>query len=262
MILMMLMMPQSEEEWMNESESYEKLCNFPQCLGAIDGKHIKIAKPRGSFSNYYNYKHSFSLVLMALVNSNYEFMMVDVGTNGRVSDGDVFANTQFSKQLKGKALHIPEPRALPDSNVVVPYVFVGDDPFPLMENIMKPYAHINLSKEEEIFNLRLLRASRIVEDAFGILVSRFQIIQNTIKLCPEKASVIVLACCYLHNYLCQKNCTLYLEGIKDENAKAMVEERQLFSLEPTNVQNTSSSAKEVRNRYSHYFNNVGAVPCQ
>ena len=36
-----------------------------------------------------------SWLQMAVVNTNYKFIMVDVGTNGRVSDGGVFSNTEF-----------------------------------------------------------------------------------------------------------------------------------------------------------------------
>lgn len=44
---------------------------------------------------------------MAVVNANYEFIMVDVGTNGRVSDGGVLQNTAFGQQLKNNALKYP-----------------------------------------------------------------------------------------------------------------------------------------------------------
>lgn len=36
---------------------------------------------------------------MALVNSNYEFVFVDVGKNGRLSDGGVLQYTEFYRKL-------------------------------------------------------------------------------------------------------------------------------------------------------------------
>ena len=94
----------------------------------------------------------------------------------------------------------------------MPYVFVGDDAFPLMENLMKPFSHRNLSREDRIFNYRLSRVSRIVENAFGILASRFRILLGQINVCPEKALTLVLACSYLHNYLRRKEVESYYQG--------------------------------------------------
>ncbi|XP_042212587.1 protein ALP1-like [Homarus americanus] len=262
-------MPRTEEEWRSVAKSFQRSWNFPHCIGAIDGKHVEITKPPGSGSYYYNYKHSFSVVLMAVVNADYEYMMVDVGTNGRVSDRSIFANTKFCKQLKEKTLHIPEPSTLPGSSDVVPYVFVGDDAFPLMVNLMKPYTHQNLCKEQDIYNYRVSRAHCVVENAFGILASRFRILLSTINLCPAKVSTIVLACCHLHNYLRQRNVALYLEDaidIEDANTRQVREgswrsdSRQPIPLAPTNVQNAPSSVKEIRDTYCNYFNNAGSLP--
>ena len=176
---------------MDVADAFERTWQFLHCIGVIDGKHVQITKPSGSGSYYYNYKHTFSVVLMAVVNANYEFIMVDVGANGRVSDGGVFANTKFCKQLKEKALHIPEPTSLPGCHNIV-----GDDAFPLMDNLMKPYAQRNLSKAQDIYNYRVSRARRVVENTFGIMASRFRILLSTINLCPSKTLTIVLACCY------------------------------------------------------------------
>lgn len=41
---------------------------------------------------------------MALVNSNYEFIFVDVGKNGRVSDGGVIESTEFYHKLVNRKL--------------------------------------------------------------------------------------------------------------------------------------------------------------
>jgi hypothetical protein len=129
-----LQVPQSENEWKLVAREFEKRWNFPHCIGAIDGKHVEIRKPPGTGSYYFNYKHSFSIVLMGIVNANYEFLMVDVGANGRVSDGGVFSNTLFCTKLKLKQLSIPKPENVPESDMKMPYV--GDDAFPLMENLM------------------------------------------------------------------------------------------------------------------------------
>jgi hypothetical protein len=57
-------------------------------------------------------------------------------------------------------------------------ILVGDDAFPLKTYSLKPYLHRTLTYEQNIFNYRLSRARRIVENVFGILASRFRIFQK------------------------------------------------------------------------------------
>lgn len=92
---------------------------------------------------------------MAIVNANYEFIMIDVGANGRVSDGGVFSNTKFYELLVENK---PQPDKLPNSESEQSYVLVGDEAFPLMDNLMKQFSRKNLNKEQAIFNYRLSRA--------------------------------------------------------------------------------------------------------
>ena len=142
---------------------------------------------------------------MAVVNINYEFLMVDVGANGRVSDGGVLFYTKFGHKLRNAELNLPPLSELANSNDESPYVFVGDEAFALAKNVLKPYSQSDLTIDRRIFNYRLYRARRVVENSFGILNSRFGVFQKSINLCPEKASLIVLACCYLHNFLIKEN---------------------------------------------------------
>jgi hypothetical protein len=57
-----------------------------------------------------------------------------------------------------------------------------------------------LDNEKSIFNYRLSRARRVVENAFGILTQKFQIYQMTLQSLPENADNIIFATCILHNY--------------------------------------------------------------
>ena len=81
--------PRSQEEWESIAQDFENKWQFPNCTGAIDGKHLVMQPLPEAASRYYNYKHAHSITLLAVVGPNYEFIYADVGTNGWVSDGVV-----------------------------------------------------------------------------------------------------------------------------------------------------------------------------
>ena len=71
----------------------------------MDGKHINIKQPKNSGSYLFNYKRTFSIVLLALVDANYKFIYVDIGCNGRISDGGVFRNSSLSTAIDENILN-------------------------------------------------------------------------------------------------------------------------------------------------------------
>lgn len=186
-------MPASEAEWQSIEDGFRETWQFPNCVGAIDGKHVLITSPPKSGSAYYNYKRSFSIVLLALVDADYKFTYVDVGNYGRIGDAGVFKNSTLCTAMEKGLLHLPPPRCLPGRIKEIPFVIVGDEAFPLKPNIMKPCAARTMNKDRRMYNYRLSRARRIVENAFGILANRFGVFKKTIALSPEKTTNIVLA---------------------------------------------------------------------
>ncbi|XP_056631514.1 uncharacterized protein LOC130441751 [Diorhabda sublineata] len=149
--------------------------NFPDCLGAVDGKHVRITPPPHSGSYYYNYKGFHSMVLMAIVNANYEIFYFHFGTSRRISDEGVSKSSKYYGKLISGRLNIPKPEKIEHSDRTSPYVFIGDDSFSLGENSLKPFPQKHLSKEKATFNYRVSRARRIIENVFVILAARFRI---------------------------------------------------------------------------------------
>ena len=168
-----LKLPSTKNEWLSIANETNERWQFPNCFGAADGKHIQIVHPHHSGATFYNYKGFFSIVLMAIADYDYKFLYVNVGCQGRISDGGVFRNTDFYSALLKDELNLPDPAPLATSNPElashnIPFLFVADEAFPLTTFCMKPYAHNNLSEEKRIFNYRLSRFRRISENTFGI----------------------------------------------------------------------------------------------
>jgi hypothetical protein len=61
----------------------------------VDAKHVRIIPPAGSGSFFFNYNGYHSIVLLGIVNAIYEFILVDFGVSGRVSDGGVLEYTEI-----------------------------------------------------------------------------------------------------------------------------------------------------------------------
>ncbi|MGH0119865.1 UNVERIFIED_CONTAM: hypothetical protein FKN15_059246 [Acipenser sinensis] len=151
-----LSVPSTETAWQGIAKQFEELWQFPGCIGELDGKLITIQPLKNIGSHYYNYKGTSTIVLMALVDADLKFLYVDVGTNGRVSDGGVWNKCTLSQALQDNSLHLPQPSALPLGTDPVTYVVVADEAFGLKKWIMKPYPQIQLTPENRLFNHRLV----------------------------------------------------------------------------------------------------------
>lgn len=203
--------PNTVEKWADVASDFYCRWNMPLCLGSIDGKHISIRQPEHSGSHNINYKGFFSVVLLAVVDANLNFMYIDVGTNGRISDGGVFAKSEFKRMLiDNNYFNMPDSALLPFTNVRLPFVFIADDAFPLSTKLMKPYPQQTLDNTKRIFNYRLSRARRCVENAFGVLAARFGVFQKAINTSIENVQHITVAACSLHNMLRKRNGDSYI----------------------------------------------------
>jgi len=106
----------------------------------MDGKHVVLQSPFNSGSEFFNYKSTFSIVLFALVDANYNFIFVDCGCQGKISDGGVFKNSELFKNMENQSLSLPSPTPLPGRTKSIPYYMIGDEAFPLNNNLMKVHA--------------------------------------------------------------------------------------------------------------------------
>ncbi|XP_014667133.1 PREDICTED: uncharacterized protein LOC106808794 [Priapulus caudatus] len=193
--------PNTSQEWKQVAVNFYRKWNYPFCLGALDGKHVAIRQPCGTGSEFFNYKHFFSVVLFALTDADYRFLYVNVGSTGRSGDAGIFRTSSLLQAMQNQSLDFPPPENTPVSDTKCNYHIIGDDAFPLRPDLMKPYPHKNLEHAKRIFNYRLSRARRVVENSFGILANRFRVFLAPIALEPDFVENLILAACCLHNFL-------------------------------------------------------------
>jgi hypothetical protein len=152
-------------------------------------------------SAFCNYKGNDSIVLLALLDANYKFVIIDAGSYGRNSDGNIFCQVILREVLQNETLILSADVLLTENGEPQPHIIVGDEAFPLESCLLRPYSKSNVTGNEanKVFNDRLSRATRV---AFGIVTARWRVFRRRFQVQPELVDNIVLTCC-LHNMLSQ-----------------------------------------------------------
>jgi hypothetical protein len=106
-------MPEPNKEmWLKKSAEFYKFTNFPNCLGSVDGKHVRMQCPPNTGSDYFNFKKCFSIVLMAVADANYYFTPTD-GSYGRAGNSYIFKKSNFWKRFTAGQLDLSGDKPLP-----------------------------------------------------------------------------------------------------------------------------------------------------
>lgn len=249
-------MPEMDEDaWLRTANEFYQRTQFPNCVGALDGKHIRICQPNNSGSLFYNYKCFFSIVLLGVVDANYCFISVDIGSYGSCSDSYAFKNSNFGQRLEMGQLKLPPNKQLPGDvdGPKMPFVLVGDEAFALSDHVLRPYARKNLSQAKRVFNYRLTRARRMVECAFGILANKWRIFHRPIDVKPDFCDIIIKACCVLHNYVRQR------DGVSFDDT---LYECPIQSINPCRVRSPASAVSKREYFTSYFTSPQGSVSWQ
>ncbi|XP_054263766.1 uncharacterized protein LOC128987093 [Macrosteles quadrilineatus] len=244
----------TKDDWLRIAQEFNSRANVPNCLGSVDGKHIRIVKPAHSGSLFYNYKKYFSLILMAVTDANYKFIFIDVGSYGKCNDSTVFQETVFHQRVEADTLDLPEDKPISSLNPVpVPFLFLADDAFALSRRVMCPYVGKSLDVRRRTYNYRHCRGRRFVECTFGILANKWRILHRALNVEVDFAIEIVKACCILHNYVRDK------DGVQFQDTLYRFPS---FHEEDEPPRRGRNYASNVRNIFADYFVNEGAVPWQ
>ncbi|CAH1986986.1 unnamed protein product [Acanthoscelides obtectus] len=189
--------------------------------------------------------------MQAVADAKRRFVAVEVGGRGKQSDGGTFIASTLYKLIEKNKYKIPRPKRLPNSDVIAPYVLVGDEAYPLKHYLMRPYPERVLNNERKCFNIRLSTARQTIECAFGILTCKWKILRKPIETNRRNALYIIKAACILHNTI------LDLNGDSDLDIQNVLSNPALCENRHNNLgvrnNNPSRRAKNVRIQFTNYF---------
>lgn len=211
---------------------------------------------------------------MAVCDANYKFTYLDVGAYGSEGDVNIFRNSKFGQDIINDTQDFPDDATI--NGVKLPYFYIGDDAFPLCKRMMKPYGgRRGLTDEERVFNYRLSRARRCIENAFGIMSSKWLVLKKTMFCSPERAQKLITACCLLHNYLLNDNRKSYCSPsfadtldaggnvVEGEWRQRIEKDSLYFGSIPSNLGRNTDYGKYIQNKVKEYVNShQGSLPWQ
>lgn len=120
----------------------------------IAGKHVRIQLPAHSGSIFRNYRCRFSVQMMAVVDTTYQLRYVSVDAQGRASDAGILAQLDLKGALDRGHLNIPSANPLPRSATEAPYMFLGDDAYPLHCDLTKSFPFLQMDHNQSTFELQ------------------------------------------------------------------------------------------------------------
>uniref|UniRef100_A0A224Z552 Nuclease HARBI1 n=1 Tax=Rhipicephalus zambeziensis TaxID=60191 RepID=A0A224Z552_9ACAR len=263
-LLPRVMAQPSQQKWIKIAAEYNEKWNFPNTIGSIDGKHFAIKCPANSGSDNFNYKGFYSILMLAVADASYRFITVDIGAQGRFPDGAVFEGSNLERRLQNKGLGLPS-----TSPTKWPLCLIGDAAFPLRTYLMRPYPGRGLDERKKVFNYRLSRARRCVENAFGILVSRWRVFLGTVESEQDLVTDMIKAAVYLHNFLMRDTAYCPDDYGDKQFGDTMRDGEWRHSVIQTGTQTKSSttrptsSAMAMRDEIADYFMSAeGSLPWQ
>ena len=261
--------PKTPEEWRMVAAGFARRWQYYNCGGSLDGKHVRILKPKHAGSMFFNYKKFHSIVLMAVADANYKFLYVDVGAEGSAGDGGTWYRSTLHDAIEQDRCGFPDASPLPNDDTPIPFHLVADDAFAMRTWLMKPYSHHTQAHHEKIYNYRLSRARRVVENAFGLMQARLRVFGTTMLQLPKNAKTLTMCGCVLHNLILDRFpfAAVPIDYEDADNNLVLGAWREeadiMIGLQRPRAHNFNRQVKAMRDHLAHYYSSeAGAVPWQ
>lgn len=194
----LLQFPEKKEDWQKIAGEFSERCDFPNCGGSLNARHVSILKT--GESKYHGNHHGYcSVVLGVLVDANHRFIHAEVISELRESDEEALLKTEFIQHLVEDSLDLPDNI---ENEENLDFVFTAPNSFPLHKRILMMYPASQINNHDKLtFNDKVRTVNRFSDNALGLMASRFGIFRSAITVKMWKVELIVRACCAIHNFL-------------------------------------------------------------
>ncbi|KAF9683165.1 hypothetical protein SADUNF_Sadunf05G0184100 [Salix dunnii] len=189
--------PDEEKMKMIKGE-FESMSGVPNVGGSVYTTHVPIIAPKVNVSAYYNKKHterhqktSYSMTVQGVVDSKGVFTDVCIGYPGSMPDDKVLEESALFKRASRGDL----------KNVWL----VGNSGLPLMDWVLVPYTHQNLTWTQHNFNEKIGDIQKVSKEAFARLKGRWSCLQKRAEVKLQDLPAVLGACCVLHNICEMRN---------------------------------------------------------
>lgn len=172
--------------------------------GLLYTTHFPIIAPKVRVAAYFNKRQTernrnttYTITLQGVVDPNGVFTDICVGWPGSMSDEQVLEKSALFKRASQGALH--------DTWLV------ANKAFPLLDWLLVPYTHQNLTWTQHAFNKRVGDVERAGKESFMRLKARWTCLRKRTEMKLQDLPVVLGACCVLHNI-----CEIRNEGLDSE----------------------------------------------
>ena len=161
-----IVLPKMKEEVEEHARNFYNRYGFPQCIGAVDGAHIKIKRPVKNPTHYVNRKGNFTLNRGGTVGCNCCFIDVLIKWSGSVYDARMFRNSALNGMSRDGTIPKCE-RIIVEGEHSVLVCILGDPAYPLLPFLMKECLKGRKNSSQRFFGQHLSSARMVIECAFG-----------------------------------------------------------------------------------------------
>lgn len=231
--------PTTRREMNIIKENFMRKFQFPGIIGAVDGTHIAILKPRNEEHNFINRKGYHSLNVQLICDSDLKILSVNANYPGSTHDSFIWRNseiknfliTQYNQGLRRTWL-------------------LGDSGYPLQPVLMTPYLNPVEGSAEARYNRSHIRARNCIERTIGVLKARFRCLlkERVARYAPEFVGNLVNTCCVLHNL-----CMNYNIEYQEEGDEADIDRENQENQNVLGNQNNREGEALRRNIVNTYF---------